>query len=124
MVALMTTRPRAICLCLSLILGLTGACHPAPRKSSVPTGCPVIAPGAPRLDALEVVTTLPVETSLEPRGSLPTHAIWREMLEGARSRIDLWQFYLTSQAGSRLEPVIAALTAAARRGVKGRELIY
>jgi phosphatidylserine/phosphatidylglycerophosphate/cardiolipin synthase-like enzyme len=70
-----------------------------------------------------VVTTIPVETDLEPRGSLPTHGVWREMLQGARTRVDLWHFYLTTQKGSRLEPVIAELAAAARRGVRVRLLI-
>jgi phosphatidylserine/phosphatidylglycerophosphate/cardiolipin synthase-like enzyme len=118
----MLMRTRSTLTVAALVASFLLACRPPAPPPQVPTGCPDIPPGEPKLHALEVVTSLPVETDLSARGSLPTHLVWRQLIEAARTRIDLWQFYLVSEQGSRLEPVIAALRAAARRGVKIRVL--
>ncbi len=71
---------------------------------------------------LQLVETWPVETDLDHRGIPDTHEVWVEMIEGAETSIDFGQFYASSQPGSRLEPVLAALEAAIERGVRVRFL--
>lgn len=71
---------------------------------------------------VELVETMPVETSLEHADIPDAHAVWLEMIAGARSSIDLAHFYASNQASSRLEPIVAALEAAAQRGVAVRFL--
>jgi phosphatidylserine/phosphatidylglycerophosphate/cardiolipin synthase-like enzyme len=44
------------------------------------------------------------------------------MIEGATRTIDFAQFYASNQAASRLEPIVQAVEAAARRGVRVRFL--
>jgi phosphatidylserine/phosphatidylglycerophosphate/cardiolipin synthase-like enzyme len=45
------------------------------------------------------------------------------MINGAKSSIDIEQFYINNQAGQSLEPVLNALKAAAARGVQIRFLV-
>jgi phosphatidylserine/phosphatidylglycerophosphate/cardiolipin synthase-like enzyme len=78
--------------------------------------CSAAAP--PRI---QLVETVPVETSIER--ALPEAAdVWVEMIDGAKTSIDLAEFYASNEPGSRLEPVVRALEAAAARGVKVRFL--
>jgi len=84
----------------------------------------VFLPGA-RADTslpLELVETAPVETTLDHPDIPDAYQVWLEMIQGARTSIDLAQFYASNEAGSRLEPVVAALEAAADRGVAIRFL--
>jgi len=74
------------------------------------------------LPPLELVETMPVETTLEHADIPDAHVVWLEMIRGARTSIDLAHFYASDQQGSRLEPVVAALEAAAARGVVVRFL--
>jgi len=71
---------------------------------------------------IELVESIPVETSLDNPDIRNTLEVWLELIEGAHSTIDLEQFYLSHQAGESLDQVITALQAAARRGVKVRIL--
>lgn len=71
---------------------------------------------------LQLVETAPVETSLEHPDLPDAHQIWLEMIGGARQSLDIAQFYVVSEPGARLEPVLAAVRKAARRGVKVRIL--
>jgi len=74
------------------------------------------------LAPVELVETMPVETTLEHADIPDAHVVWPDMIAGARTSIDLAHFYASNQQGSRLEPVVAALEAAAARGVKVRFL--
>ncbi len=71
---------------------------------------------------LSLVETTPVETTLGSDAIPETHAVWLEMIESAEDTLHLAFFYASNEAGSRLEAVIAALEAAADRGVRVRLL--
>ncbi len=70
----------------------------------------------------EVVTTVPVETDISRAGTRSAAAVWPEMINGARRSLDIAEFYLASEKGEALEPVIEAVLAAGRRGVSVRIL--
>jgi phosphatidylserine/phosphatidylglycerophosphate/cardiolipin synthase-like enzyme len=72
--------------------------------------------------SLELVETMPVETSLDHADVRDAHVVWLEMIAGARKSIDFAHFYASNHDGGRLESVIAALEAAAARGVAVRFL--
>jgi phosphatidylserine/phosphatidylglycerophosphate/cardiolipin synthase-like enzyme len=71
---------------------------------------------------LELVESWPLETPLDHPDLRDAAQVWPEMLGGARRTIDIAEFYLSGDEGSRLEPVVAAILAAARRGVTVRVL--
>ena len=71
----------------------------------------------------ELVYNAPAETPLQVDDLRTGEVVWREMFAGARERIDITQFYVAGQSGSRLETVLAALREAAARGVKIRVLL-
>ena len=77
---------------------------------------------------LELVETSPIETTLDHPDLREAHVVWQEMIAGARTSLDFAHFYATSEPGSRLEPIIRAVEAAAARGVRVRflfdELFY
>lgn len=77
------------------------------------------------LAQVELVETAPSETDLADKALRRTHVAWVEMIAEARQRIDIAQFYCSAKpgGGGRLEPVLAALRGAARRGVKVRLLV-
>ena len=78
----------------------------------------------PRFDAgtpvalVELVETFPVDTDLDSPYLRETHEVWLEMIEGAERTIELEHFYASNAEGSRLEPIVRALEAAADRGVR------
>ena len=71
-------------------------------------------------DGIELVESWPVETTLDDPSIPEAHEVWLEMIASARERLDFLQFYGASEPGGRLEPVIDAITEAARRGVRVR----
>jgi phosphatidylserine/phosphatidylglycerophosphate/cardiolipin synthase-like enzyme len=71
---------------------------------------------------LELVESSPVETTLDHADIADARDVWPEMVKGATRTLDLAQFYVSNAPGSRLEPVLQALEAAADRGVKVRLL--
>jgi phosphatidylserine/phosphatidylglycerophosphate/cardiolipin synthase-like enzyme len=71
---------------------------------------------------LELVETPPVETTLDHADLRNADVVWLEMFARARKSIDLGEFYVSNQAGSKLEGVVQALEAAAARGVHVRLL--
>lgn len=77
----------------------------------------------PRRATLELVESVPVETTLDHPELRDAHDVWLEMIEGAERSLDFAQFYATSAPGSRLEPIIDAIGAAAARGVRVRFLV-
>jgi len=70
---------------------------------------------------LTLVETVPVGTSLKPIGR-DCATIWRERIEAAGTTLDWAAFYVSTRPGSRLEPVLKAMEAAAARGVRVRLL--
>lgn len=78
--------------------------------------------GFARSGDFEVVSSVPAETAISRAGTRDAARVWPEMIRGARFSIDLAQFYLSGQKGELLEPVIAALLEAGRRGVRVRIL--
>ncbi|MFT5288920.1 MAG: phosphatidylserine/phosphatidylglycerophosphate/cardiolipin synthase-like enzyme [Planctomycetota bacterium] len=77
-----------------------------------------IAPGQ-----IQLVETAPIETDLGSDDLPETWEVWIDMLEHADETVDLLHFYATTREGSRMEKVIAALFAAADRGVQVRFLL-
>src|SRR5262252_2197818 len=80
---------------------------------------------APRTGAppIELGESRPLETSLgDP--SLPAAAdVWVDMIRGAKSSVDLEEFYLSRKPGEALDPVLDELGRASARGVKIRLLL-
>lgn len=87
-------------------------------RDPLPPGPPAPIDRAP--DTIMLVESEPVGTTLE----LPVpdaYVVWPEMIDGAKSFIDLEEFYASSSGeGDRLSPTIDALLRAIRRGVRVR----
>ncbi len=81
---------------------------------------PALAAARPPVTLVE---TRPVESALgDP--ALPQAAdVWLEMIGGARHTLDIEQFYCSDWPGEPLHPVLEAIGAAAKRGVKVRFLL-
>jgi len=77
---------------------------------------------AQALDA-EIALSIPVETNLAVPGIRSTQTVWIEMINSAKSTIDLEEFYIDNKPGEALEPVLNALKSAATRGVQVRFLV-
>jgi phosphatidylserine/phosphatidylglycerophosphate/cardiolipin synthase-like enzyme len=72
---------------------------------------------------LQLIQTWPVEVeTLRSPAHPDAHVAWLEMIESAERTLELSHFYASTQPGSRLEPVIEAIEAAAARGVTVRFL--
>jgi len=71
---------------------------------------------------LQLVESWPVGTALDHPDIPDAADVWLGMIAGARRSLDLAEFYFSGEKGSRLEPIVAAIEAAARRGVKVRVL--
>ncbi len=71
----------------------------------------------------ELVVTYPVETTLVNEDIRGPVAVWKEMIDSAKKKIDLQHMYASGKAGEPLEEVIDRLEAAAQRGVKIRMLL-
>ncbi len=89
----------------------------APLLALLSLAAPPAAAGS-----LSLVETAPVETSLDHPGIPEAHEVWLELIEGAQQRLDIAQFYVVSEPGHRLEPVLEAIERAAKRGVTVRIL--
>ncbi|WP_352412186.1 phospholipase D-like domain-containing protein [Mixta sp. BE291] len=74
-------------------------------------------------DGYELVYTAPTETQLQAEDLRRSDDVWREMFAAAQQRIDIAQFYVANQSGSRLDAVLHALREAGERGVKIRFLM-
>jgi phosphatidylserine/phosphatidylglycerophosphate/cardiolipin synthase-like enzyme len=88
---------------------------PAPR--------PQVAPPAPQAADIEIVESIPVGTTLDNPDIRNTHEVWLEMIGRARRTLDLEQYYISNEPGKMLEDVLAAIGAAADRGVKVRVIV-
>ncbi|MFN7147317.1 MAG: phospholipase D-like domain-containing protein, partial [Myxococcota bacterium] len=106
---------------LALLLALA-AC--APRVADPPvhamSDAAAETPATAAAGTLALVESWPVETTLD-NPDLPDAAEeWVRLLDAAKTSIDLGEFYVSTEPGSRLEPVLAAITRAADRGVAVR----
>ncbi len=66
---------------------------------------------------LELVESVPVETTLDVPEVRNTEEVWLEMINGAKKSIDIEQFYFATRKGEPMENVLEALEHAADRGV-------
>jgi phosphatidylserine/phosphatidylglycerophosphate/cardiolipin synthase-like enzyme len=114
--------PHAVALAAALV---AGACAPA-----APEGAAARAPspggGVDREQGalfVELVESAPVETSLDHPDIPDAGDVWLEMIRGAKRRLDVEPFYVSNAPGSRLEPILQAIEAAADRGVAVRLLV-
>jgi phosphatidylserine/phosphatidylglycerophosphate/cardiolipin synthase-like enzyme len=73
--------------------------------------------------SIEVVQSVPKETNLQVAGLPLTQDVWLKMINGAKETIDLEEFYVTSQPGEALAPILDAIRAAAGRGVHVRLIV-
>src|ERR1044071_8734377 len=71
---------------------------------------------------VQLVETAPVETFLDVQAIPEAYEVWPEMFKLAHHTIDLAEFYASNAPDSRLEPSIAAIEAAVKRGVTVRFL--
>lgn len=72
---------------------------------------------------LQFVQSVPDETVYGSTLTLRPQAVWLEMFASAKKTLEIEQFYIADQAGEVLEPVLAAVKDAAKRGVKVRFLV-
>lgn len=69
---------------------------------------------------LELVESVPDETTLDNDDIRNTGEVWRELISAATSSISIEAFYFTTMKGEPLEPVLDEIRAAAARGVTVR----
>jgi phosphatidylserine/phosphatidylglycerophosphate/cardiolipin synthase-like enzyme len=72
--------------------------------------------------SLELVESVPVETTLGSTAIPDARDVWPEMIRGARLQLDWAAFYVSGQDGSALDAVLAEFRSAAARGVNVRLL--
>lgn len=72
---------------------------------------------------LQIVESVPVNTIYGQPGVPRTQKVWLNMIQGAKRSIDIAAFYISNKPGKALAPVINALAAKARSGVKVRILL-
>ncbi|MBC3919310.1 phospholipase [Undibacterium sp. CY18W] len=75
------------------------------------------------IPGFELVYTTPAETTLSNPDLRDPVTVWCEMLDAAKTDIDIAQFYVAGKTGEALDKVIAHLAAAGERGVKIRFLM-
>ena len=83
-------------------------------------GAPVASPGAAAAGTLNLVESWPVETTLDNADLPDATEAWVALFDGAKTSVELGQFYVSTEPGSRLETVLDALVRAADRGVAVR----
>ncbi|MCF8981974.1 phospholipase, partial [Pseudomonas syringae] len=75
------------------------------------------------IPGFELVHTVPVDTALGTDDLRQPGPVWSELFDGAKSSIDIGQFYAVDHPGSVMDRVIERLEAAGKRGVKIRFLL-
>jgi len=70
-----------------------------------------------------LVQSIPAETELADPALPFAKDVWVDMIRSAKASVEAAEFYVTSRAGSALEPVLAELEKAGTRGVKVRFLL-
>ena len=72
---------------------------------------------------IELVESIPIETTLDNEDIRNTPEVWLEMINGAKKTLDFGQFYISHKEGEALTPILDAVKAAAERGVKVRFIV-
>lgn len=71
----------------------------------------------------QIVESVPKETTME-RSALPrTQSVWLNMINNAKSTLDIGMFYFANKKGEAMEPVMEAIKNAAGRNVAVRILV-
>lgn len=73
--------------------------------------------------AVEIVESIPLETSLDNPDIRNTLEVWLEMLNGATRSLEIEQFYVADRPGEALDTVLRAIEHAAARGVSVRIIV-
>jgi phosphatidylserine/phosphatidylglycerophosphate/cardiolipin synthase-like enzyme len=73
--------------------------------------------------AITLVESAPVETALAHADIPAAHEVWLQMVRSATRSLDIAEFYVSDEPGSRLSPIIAAIREAGQRGVRVRFLV-
>jgi phosphatidylserine/phosphatidylglycerophosphate/cardiolipin synthase-like enzyme len=74
-------------------------------------------------NSIELVESIPVETTLDNEDIRNTPELWLEMINGAKRTLDFGEFYISHKEGEALTPILEAVIAAADRGVQVRFVI-
>lgn len=72
---------------------------------------------------IELVESIPVETTLDNPDIRNTQEVWLEMINSAQKSLDIEQFYISNEKGEPLDTVLNAIVAAANRGVTVRIIV-
>lgn len=97
-----------------------------PLALALVTGCgtarAVGGPPSPEAATLELIESVPVETTLDHPDIRDAFEVWPLMIGRAQKTLDIAEFYIISEPGKRMAPVLDAIAAAGARGVKVRIL--
>ena len=80
-----------------------------PQGQKLTTAPPGTVPRAPRGRAIQLVATVPVESSIGDPTLPGTAETWVSMIDSARKTIELEHFYLSHWPGERTGPVLDAI---------------
>ncbi|PKN55242.1 MAG: phospholipase [Deltaproteobacteria bacterium HGW-Deltaproteobacteria-14] len=105
--------PRALPLLPPLLLALLTGCG---------TARAVGGPAPPEAATIELIESVPVETTLDHADVRDAFEVWPQMIGRATKTLDIAEFYVISEPGKRMAPVLEAIAAAGARGVKVRIL--
>ena len=72
---------------------------------------------------IELVESIPVETTLDNEDIRNASEVWLEMINSAKKTLDFGEFYISHKEGEALTPILEAITNAADRGVKVRFVV-
>ena len=72
---------------------------------------------------IELVESIPLETTLDNSDIRNTPKVWLEMINSAKNTLDFGEFYISHKEGEALTPILNTIRNAADRGVKVRFVI-
>ncbi len=71
---------------------------------------------------VELVESIPLETDMDNPDIRNTAEVWLEMVRGAKTSLDIEQFYFITKSGEPFDTVLQAIVQAGQRGVRVRIL--
>jgi phospholipase D-like protein len=97
---------------------LLAACSRTPGTTPAPVPDPAAS------SPVELVESWPLETSMDHPDIRDAKAVWRELVDAARQRLDFAEFYASDdpKGPSALTPIVEGIERAAHRGVRVRWL--
>lgn len=72
---------------------------------------------------IELVESIPAETTLDNPDIRNTQEVWLEMINSAKETLDIEQFYISNEKDEPLDTILCAIAAAGKRGVVVRIII-